>query len=179
MHLSFMDNYANDLDSLPRRRGSSLCSCLPYSARRSKLSTLRRGGKTCQMLGDQLLGFSETPQFNMLVSSDRVRSVGDNHGQGMVTVVEMRQYLRDSLAIPGDELALRTTHLGITKGIPAMATQRLKTAQRAQEQCEPWAKFQLPLQAHTAEEGGMEVVVDLLRLRKHAHEPGVPDLLQM
>src|SRR5262249_49043078 len=108
MHLSFVDNYADDLDSLPRRRGSSLCSCLPHSARHSKLSALRRCGKTCQMLGDQLLGFSEVPQFNILVSPDRIWSVGDNHGQGMVTVVEVRQYLCDGLAIPGDELALRT-----------------------------------------------------------------------
>src|SRR5215813_11190641 len=180
MHLSCLDNYANDLYPLRCRRGrSSLCSCLPHSARRSKLPMLRRCCKTCQMLGDQLLGFSETPQFNSLVSSDRVRGVGDDYGQGMVTVVEVRQHLRDSLAIPGDELALRTAHLGITKGIPAVATQRLKTAQRAQERCEPWAKFQLPLQAHTAEQGGMEVVVDLLRLCKHTSEPGVPSLLQM
>src|SRR5262245_39125150 len=150
MHLSCLDAYADDLYSLSRRRGSSLCSCLPHSARRSKLSTLRRSGKTCQMLGDQLLGFSETPQFDMLVSPDRVRSIGDDHGQGMVILVKMRQHLRDSLLIPGDKLALRTAHLGIAKRIPAAATQRLETAQRAQKRREPWAKFQLPLQAHTA-----------------------------
>ena len=119
MHLSYMDDYAHDLYSLSRRRGSSLCSCLPHSARRSKLPTLRRCRKTRQMLGDQFLGFSETPQFNVLVAADRLRSIGNDHGQGMVTVVEVRQHLRDGLAIPGDELALRTAHLGVAKEDPS------------------------------------------------------------
>src|SRR6266478_2576531 len=97
----------------------------------------------------------------------------------MVTVVEVRQHLRDGLAIPGDELALRTAYLGVSKGIPAVATQCLETAQQAQGLREPRAKFQLPLQAHTAEHGGMQVIIDLLWLCKHASEPSVPGLLQM
>ena len=129
MHWSCMNNYANGRYSLPRRRGSGLCSCLPHSARRSKLPTLRRSRKTCQMLGNQLLGFREAPQFNILVAADRIRGVGNDHGQGMVTVVEVRQHLRDGLTIPGDELALRTAHLGVAKRIPAVATQGLETAQ--------------------------------------------------
>src|SRR4030095_11747945 len=126
MHVSCLDNYAKDLDSLPRRRGSRLCACLPHSARRSKLPTLRRWRKTCQMLGNQLLSFSQAPQLNLLVPADRIWGVGDDHSQGMVTVVEVRQHLRDGLAIPGDELALCTAHLGIAKEIPAMATQCLE-----------------------------------------------------
>src|SRR5882672_3809818 len=97
----------------------------------------------------------------------------------MVTVVEVRQHLRDSLAIPGDELALRTAHPGVTKGIPAVATQRLETTQQAQRAREPRAQSQLALQAHTAEQRGMEMVIDLLRLREHATELGMPGLLQM
>ena len=81
------------------------------------------------MLGHQLFGFSEAPQFNVLIAADRIRGVGDDDGQGMVIVVEMRQHLRNGLAIPGDELALRTAHPGVAKEIPAATTQRLETAQ--------------------------------------------------
>src|SRR4029450_12966584 len=85
MHMSCLDNYANDLDSLPRRRGSRLCACLPHSARRRKLPTRRRWRNTCQMLGTQLLSFSQAPQLNLLVPADRIWGVGDDHSQGMVT----------------------------------------------------------------------------------------------
>jgi hypothetical protein len=45
----------------PTGEGAACVPALPHSARRSKLPTRCRGRKTCQMLGDQLLGFSEAP----------------------------------------------------------------------------------------------------------------------
>src|SRR5262249_22706569 len=105
----------------PAGEGVACVPAYPHSTRRSNLPTLCRGRKTCQMLGNQFLGFSQAPQFNIFVSPNRIRSVGDDYGQGIVTVVEVRQHLRDGLAIPGDELALRTAHLSMAKRIPAAA----------------------------------------------------------
>src|SRR5262249_27847946 len=90
--------------------------------------TRRRGGKTCQMLRDQFLGFSETVEFNILVAADSVWGVGNPHRQGVIAVVELCQHLRDRVAIPRDQLQLLTAHFRIAKEVPARTTPRLHAA---------------------------------------------------
>src|SRR5882724_5036533 len=89
---------------------------------RQRYLTLRRGCQARQMLGYQLLGFGQAPQFNFLIAADGLGSIHNHHRQGMIAVVEVRQHLSDGLAIPGDQLALRPAHFGITKEVPAATT---------------------------------------------------------
>src|SRR5262249_32836434 len=101
-------------------------------------------------------------ELDVLVAADDVGQVRQLHGALVALGRERGQRLLDEGAVLADELTLDATDLGRAERIERGAAQAPQSDQRPERGIEPaLAELQLVLEPHGAQQGRVELVVDL------------------